>query len=104
MPKAIIVLTDQQLLDVLNRNLRIPGEVHSCYSSGTIEDYHSILVDMHPIVDYGAAFTFLCFMNVVFGHTYDIARVEDPEDYAVLENLLAAASHFQIFSSDWVND
>lgn len=104
MPKALIVLTEQQLLDVMNRNLRFPGEVQSVYQSHVAEDYVSVLVDFHPIVDYDTVFTFLCFMTKIFGPKYDISGVEDLEDYAVLENLLAAASHFDLFSFDWVDE
>ena len=103
MPKAMILLDDEQMLAVMNRNLRFPGVVESIVSYDSFGDT-CILVDLHPIVDYDTVFTFLSFMGKVYGEGYDISVVEDPEDYAVLENLLAAASHYDLFSFDWVDD
>lgn len=116
MPKASVQLTDAQFLAVMNRNLRIPGQVISVVQSAAlrglevmeIEDTMIldsrwiVMVDFHPIVDPTDAFDFHVFAREVYGPNFNIAVVEDMDDYAVLENLLAAASHFNPYTFSWV--
>lgn len=100
------------MLRVLNRDLRIPGRVESVVAHEYLEimEGHDLgsepvyvaLIDLEPIHDYGTAFTFSVFMREMFPKN-DISEVEDPDDYAVLENLLATVSMFDPFSFDWVD-
>jgi hypothetical protein len=112
MPKVTITFSGDELLKVLNRDLRIPGRVESVVdgiemvgreSATALELVHGyvLLIDLEPIHDYGTAFTFSAFMREMFPKN-DISEIEDPDDYAVLENMLAAVSTFDPFSFDWV--
>lgn len=109
MPKITLTMSEDQMLMVLNRNLRIPGRVESIVhdesvTAFVVPDSYSLLIDLEPVHDYATAFTFAQFARIVFGPKHDISEVEDPEDYAVLENMLAATSQFDMYSFDWVND
>ncbi len=116
MPKATIQLTDAHFLAVMNRTLHIPGEVLSVVQSAALRGIEVmeaddtmildsrwiIMVDFNPITDTIEAMRFLHFARVVYGPSYAIDTIDDADDYAVLENLLAAASTFSLYSMDWV--
>jgi hypothetical protein len=105
MPKVTITLNEEQMLSVLNRDLRIPGRAENVVEfNDSFQTLYSLLIDLEPVHDYGTAFGFACFARAVFGPKFDLKYVEDPEDYAVLENFLAATSNFDMFSFDWVDD
>lgn len=118
MPKATLVFSDSQFLAVMNRSLRIPGKVESIVQQAILrqnmgsddewaiglDNVWSLLIDFNPIVDYSAAFDFDLFAHTMFGANLDLKKIEDVEDYAVIENLAAAASTYDHFSFDWTKE
>lgn len=116
MPKATIQLTDAQFLAVMNHRVRVPGEIISVVQSAALRGIEVmevddtmildsrwiIMVDFNPITDTIEAMRFMSFARFVYGPAYAIDTIDDTDDYAVLENLLAAASTFSLHSFDWV--
>lgn len=111
MPKVTIHFSIDQFLALVNRDVRAPGRVISIVPGCRVLDEDGsfgvgaafvVMIDLDPIVDYGTAFTFATFMSKVFPGN-DISSIEDPEDYAVLENMLAAVSMFDLYSFDWID-
>lgn len=111
--KAEVLFTEAQLLAVVRREVRIPGNVSRIEQrSGllvndeetamALTNEYLITIDFDPIICETTCFSFLSWARSMYGENLDISGVKDEDTYAVLENLIAACSGFDLFSFSWV--